>query len=219
MNKKKILLSTGIIVAPLVTALAVTINDFDRKPLEAEGDTAYSYIFEPSNSLLDLEFNNDKNYYEGSMTFARPNNSPFELYVIDAKRDNNELLSMYCDSNLRLVSPIWNIKSISIVYSGTTDIQISGYFVYKPDEENHRLGDEIMYYYYLNNANVVSSGYQSGEKFNFSALPAVYYEDNVPEGESQAVGQSFYPNHFMIWTDEPDYNLVIESITVYYDCH
>lgn len=206
MEKKKMLLMTGLSVSALAVSLIVTLNGFGDKPTLADSDAQYSVTFEKSNTTY--KTSND------TIVYARPNQErDFEISCTSAPFNPDEDLCLIEDEmgQAATLTLIWNIKSVVVNYVGEGHVNIDGDFFYYTSTEKNRYGEKNMQYYSGNN----SFDYrESGQKVTFVPCEPKYSSDNTA-----AVGYSFYPNRVRIQGSSDAENIRIQSITINYDCH
>ncbi len=204
MEKKKMLLMTGLSVSALAISLIVTLNDFGDKPTLADSNAQYSVTFNKSNTTY--------NTYNDRIIYSRSYSYDFEIACADAPLDpDNDLFLIKNEMSFAsTLGSIWNIRNVVVNFIGEGHIQVAGDFKYSHYEENNRYGDRDMSYISDNNTfyPVVS-----GQECEFSSLHPKYDDNN------SLADDYFYPNSVRLQGYSDAKNIRIQSITINYDCH
>ena len=103
MEKKKMLLMTGLSVSALAVSLIVTLNDFDDKPLRA-------FVGPNAQYALNIE-NQNSSISDGHLVYERNDGKQF-IFSTNGERNGNELITLGNGEYLEMITPVWNIESV-----------------------------------------------------------------------------------------------------------
>ena len=204
MNKKKLLLSTGIMVASLVTALAVTFNDFDDKPLRA-------FVGPNAQYALNIE-NQNSSISNGNLVYERNDGKQF-IFSTNGERNGDELITLGNGEYLEMITPVWNIESVIVHFAqGNESESVLGYakMIYDPVEDNGKHGERAFGEDYVD----YGASLPDGVAILLYAANMKYIDNPEETTEDQ-----FLPNLLKIKNCDDEHDAIIESIVIEYVCH
>ena len=135
MNRKKLLLVTGIMTASLVTALAITINDFNQDHLNAHAGNNTPYALTVNNQTSSVS--------NGDLVYQRDDGKQF-FFSTNGVRSDDELITLGPGEYLEMVTPTWGIETVTVNFVGDGAPQnIFGYakLNYDPVEDDGKHGN------------------------------------------------------------------------------